>query len=429
MHATVELENTAIPPEQEVWPCATRLAFRCAFLVGGLYFFLTVSSYFEDFYKPLSNVLELPMHLAAQWAGVHLFHLTGDAATWHVTGSSDTALDYVEALLLIVFGVVGMLVWTVVDERRGGRNEYRTAYAWLRLLLRFLLAFTLLLYGFVKIFPAQMQAPSLLTLTETYGESSPMHLLWTFLGASRGYEAFGGFMEATAGMLLLFRRTSTIGALAAAGVLMNVFAMNLFYDVCVKLFSAELLLIALFLLLPDVGPLWTFFVQRKPAMLTGVWVRQRERPALRIGAHVLQGFVIAVFVGIAFLSGFTGQAGPHQKPSLYGIWTADTMQGLDGNLRWSTFLVDTPTLAAVVYADGLREPAAVKIDENQHTIDFQKFKQPSRLHWRVDATGVLILNGVLAGNPVTVQLHKKEPDTFLLQSRGFHWVQEQAFNR
>ncbi|WP_139806951.1 hypothetical protein [Deinococcus hopiensis] len=47
---------------------------------------------------------------------------------------------------------------------------------------------------------------------------------------------------------LLHRRTVTLGALIAAVTMTNVFALNLFYDVPVKLFSAHLLLASLALL-------------------------------------------------------------------------------------------------------------------------------------------------------------------------------------
>jgi hypothetical protein len=40
-----------------------------------------------------------------------------------------------------------------------------------------------------------------------------MGILWTFMAASTGYTIFAGLAEAVAGLLLLFRRTSTLGAL------------------------------------------------------------------------------------------------------------------------------------------------------------------------------------------------------------------------
>ena len=60
-----------------------------------------------------------------------------------------------------------------------------------------------------------MPSPSIESLRETYGASSPMRLLWTFMGVSAGYRIFSGLAEALPGFLLLFRRTSTVGGLSA----------------------------------------------------------------------------------------------------------------------------------------------------------------------------------------------------------------------
>ena len=89
---------------------------------------------------------------------------------------------------------------------------YEKLERWLRLVLRVGLGAFLILYGGMKVIQAQMPPPALSTLTETYGQSSPMHLLWTFMGASRGYNAFAGGSERLAGSLLFVPMFTTIGA-------------------------------------------------------------------------------------------------------------------------------------------------------------------------------------------------------------------------
>jgi hypothetical protein len=39
------------------------------------------------------------------------------------------------------------------------------------------------------------------------------------------------------------------------------------------------------------------------------------------------------------------------------------------------------------------------------------------------------VRGKWSGAAVTVAMHRTDPDKYLLTSRGFHWVQEGAFNR
>ncbi len=263
-----------------------------------------------------------PLEKLTGWAAVRVFHLTGIAATRHPTGSGDTAFDYVQVACFLTLALLTAAIWSAIDARRGGRREYATAYAWLRLVVRFVLAGTLLGYGYVKLFPAQFPPASMYTMTEAYGDSSPMKLLWTFMGASKAYEIFGGLAEVVAGALLLFRRTSTLGALAAAGVLLNIVMLNLCYDVPVKLYSSHLLMMAIFLLLPDVGPMCRLLVLRRPAELHGVWVPRWERRALRVGSHVLQAVVIAGLLW-QVKDAYRNRYMPPTKTPLTGLWVVN----------------------------------------------------------------------------------------------------------
>src|ERR1700760_1056718 len=148
--------------------------------------------------------------------------------------------------------------------------------------------------------------PSLKALNETYGASSPMHLLWFFMGFSRPYAIFGGLMEVVPGVLLLFERTETIGALGGAAGMLEGAALNLCYDVPVKLYSTHLFLMSVFLLLPDLKPMWEFFVRRRPAVLQGVWVPRSERRSLRIARRVALGLVCFLCVWVNVLGGYIG---------------------------------------------------------------------------------------------------------------------------
>ncbi|WP_162910588.1 hypothetical protein [Hymenobacter oligotrophus] len=68
-------------------------------------------------------------------------------------------------------------------------------------------------------------------------------------------------------MLLLFRRTRTLGAFIAAVVMLNVFVVNIFFDVCVKIGSASYLFFSLLLLGQDLDRLWHFFIGHRSAAL------------------------------------------------------------------------------------------------------------------------------------------------------------------
>lgn len=70
------------------------------------------------------------------------------------------------------------------------------------------------------------------------------------MGYSRTYTIFAGAGEVIGGVLLFFRRTTTLGALILCGVLANVVALNFSYGIPVKIFSSLLLLLAYFWSLP-----------------------------------------------------------------------------------------------------------------------------------------------------------------------------------
>ena len=172
----------------------------------------------------------------SEWASVNVFHITGVGAHFHPTGSGDTAVQWVEQLIFLLFAVGGALLWTAIAALRSSkRTEYQTLYAWLRFLLRLTCAMFMFNYGLDKLLPSQMQPPSMAILNEPVGNMSPMTMLWSLIGLNPGYEVVCGAAEVIGGVLLLFRRTALAGALLASFVLTNVLLYNMFFDVPVKL--------------------------------------------------------------------------------------------------------------------------------------------------------------------------------------------------
>ena len=177
------------------------------------------------------------------------------------TGSGDTSFDWVRVFSFFLIAVVVAIVWSVVWRRDTDSGKLRDAT---RMWLRYALAVVLLSYGLAKagfistqFAPAGMPIDRL--MDRSYGESSPMGLLWTFMAASSYYTFFGGLMEVIPAVLLLFRRTMTLGAVLAMAVLGNIVMMNLCYDVPVKQYSMHLAMMGLLVLLPDVPRLMNLF--------------------------------------------------------------------------------------------------------------------------------------------------------------------------
>jgi uncharacterized membrane protein YphA (DoxX/SURF4 family) len=441
MIPTMDTAAPSTTPQHSAWPWWTRVAFRLSFLFWAIFCLESGGiNVLFGIIPPaalwLDKIVSWPSEHLAAWLGVHLFHLSQDVVYPHPTGSGDTAAAYLAALTAILIAVLGTILWSAIAEPRRKRLEYQTLYAWLRLAMRFVLAATLLSYGFSKVFDLQFPPPQSYRLEETYGNSSPMGLLWTFMGASVPYTIFSGFAEVIPGVLLLFRRTTTAGALLSSAVMLNVVMLNLCYDVPVKLYSTELLLMSLFLLLPDVAPLWRLLILRRDALLTGVWVRRSERKPLRIAAHCLQALVIAYLLYSNVKSGYTqhNQALANKTPkadSLRGAWTVDSSTGWPAEQKWKNV-----NFAAVPN----QNKDYVAANEANGKLDYYFFVptgaahdmhflgvQGSQLHWEQDGAEYVNLKGTWAGKPATMRLHP-QPQAPLL-SRGFHWVQEEPYYR
>jgi uncharacterized membrane protein YphA (DoxX/SURF4 family) len=371
-----------------------------------------------------------PMRALCPWVAVHVFHLSGAVTQYHPTGSGDTTLDYVQVFCFGVIASFAALVWSVLDR---GRENYHTLHAWLRAIVRLTLAVTMLSYGVAKVLALQMPTPSLSTLTETFGQASPMRLLWTFMGASQPYERFTGLVEMSAGLLLLFPRTVTLGACAAAAAMVNVVMLNFCYDVPVKLYSSHLLLMSLFLLLPDAAALGRFFVLRRAAEPREIRIPKFRRRGLRIAAAVFNAALVLSILYENTWDSYQSQkdyvAEFNRHPPLYGVWAVDSITG--ESLHWRTLVVDS---AAVVVTGA----------ENDEVVAFNVKTDESKRHWKMTGRRSrhkgdldysqpdeqhLVLTGNIDGIGLQAQLHRLPASQFLLTSRGFHWINEDPFNR
>ncbi len=129
-------------------------------------------------------------------------------------------------------------------------------------IIRYYLASIILSYGFAKVFASQF--PHLMAnMDARFIELSPMRVAWSFFGYSRGYQIFLGWGEVIPAVLLLFRRTALLGALLMFVVMLNVFLVNIFFDVCVKLNSGIYTVLSMYLLLQEFNRLWNFFIANK----------------------------------------------------------------------------------------------------------------------------------------------------------------------
>ncbi len=290
-----------------------------------------------------------------------------------------------------------------------------------------------------KAVPLQMPFPFLTRLVEPYGNFSPMGNLWAFIGASRPYEMFVGCAEMVGGLLLFFPRTTMFGALVALADLIQVFMLNMTYDVPVKLLSLHLLLMALFLLAPDLSRLGGFFFLNRPTDSSAQYelFRSRHRNCIALAAQVLLGLWIVGVNGYNARSAWNTYGGGRPKSPLYGIWnvtriSADGQSEVPAHDRWRRLIFDFPANMAIQQMDDSFTYYGATINPAAKTLALTgnaASKSKGNFTFQRPSANELTLAGDMDGQRLHVQLRLLDRDKLLLVSRGFHWIQERPFNR
>ena len=423
-------EEPRVAPQ---WGLAKRIAFRFVFA----YFLLYLLPFPLDFIPGLEAVNQKYQDLwnaLVPWVAGHVFHVGIPAQP---NGSGDTTYNYVQVFCYAVLAAAATLVWTLLDRKR---KNYGRLYEWFRIYCRFALASVMLGYGMAKVFKGQFPDPSLDRLLQPYGNSSPMGILWTFMGASTAYTVFSGLCEVVGGLLLTARRTALLGALVSMGVLGNIVMLNFCYDVPVKLYSSHLFLLGLVIAAPGLGRLANFLVLNRRVEPVEPY-RLFARPWLHRTALVLRTLLIASLAGFMLYQAYEarkeyGDLAP--RSPLYGVWNVDEFE-VDGvarspllsdAVRWRRVIFEFPGFVAVQPMTESRG-TFYTLKMSKKTITLTKrgdAKWQAAFSYQQPQPSLLTMEGTLDGQKIRARLSRQDT-LFLLVNRGFHWVNERPFNR
>ena len=261
MEVMTMVESGPAQAAQKPWTPLSRILFRFCVVYVGL-FCLGTQIITSVLIIPKVDVPDWattpPIRAVVFWVGAHVFRLT-TPLVYSGSGSGDKYFDWVLVFCSLVFAVIATAVWSVLDRKR---TNYATLQKWFWLSLRFCLGGQMLVYGTIKAFPLQMHYPFLFTQVEPFGNLSPMGVLWNSIGASPAYETFAGCAELLGGILLMFPRTVTLGALVSLADMTQIFMLNMTYDVPVKLLSFHLILLSLLILAPDLQAAGEFLLSQ-----------------------------------------------------------------------------------------------------------------------------------------------------------------------
>src|SRR5262249_8545249 len=346
-------------------------------------------------------------------------------------------------IALALFALLAVAAALVLEQRDG--NDRLSP--WLLAYLRIALAATLFGFGMIKLLPRQFPFPSLERLTVPFGESSPRGLLWTFMGYSRVYGAVAGAAEILAGALLVWPRTSVIGALLSLALTANVALLDLCFDVQVKLLVIHLVMASLLFALPalvQIGRSAFAGDRDHPGTAQAPAVPLRAQPRL----HLLR---------IAFVAGalafdarealrFLDQRGAHRaRPMLYGIHQVERVERDGAEIPPLATDASRPSLVIVDIGQG----PAIAVSVRSMTGSVARYRGgegtassaitvlraggrpprvprgPARRHRGAPAgEDRVLLRGEFDGRPIRLHLHRSDELQLPLLRQSFRWLTE-----
>lgn len=405
------------------WSLTAKILFR----FFAVYLFLVIFPFPLDLF--LGSGFSL-YTLPVGWFGSTFFHTANNLAPAN-NGSGDGLFSWVEQGLFVSMAAIACIVWSVVDRKK---KNYLLGFIYLTTYIRYYLAFYLVTYGLAKVFTGQFDQPGLYRLNQAYGESSPMGLAWTFFGYSTAYRVFTGVFETLAGIFMLFRRTTILGALLSLVVMTNIVMINFCFDVPVKIFSSQLLLCTCLLLVPYARRLVAFFVLGKDVQ--AYYFPKLEFPGrLARVRKIGKSVIFAVFILLLSMEAYSTIAESDDvHPPLYGSYTARRFtinraaaSLTDDSLVW-TRLVVSHAGSAMVNCGDKKINCETRIDTGKKKLTVLMGKHRYEFSYIVRDT-TLLLSGNCDNCFVSALFSRKTENDYLLMSRGFHWVNEVPFNR
>ncbi len=413
------------------------------------------------YYGPLSNLLDNVI----SWIGKDVFQIPYIIISPYDGEHNDRTYVYLLYFTMAVVAVLGTIVWSLIDRKR---QNYNVLYYWGTAIIRYYLAFTMFLFALYKFFKLQFPDLGYYTLTTQLGDMSPMHLAWAFFGYSYEYNVFMGIAE-SASLLLLFRRTTTLGAIITMGTLANVMAVNYSYDVHAKLYPTALFFMALFLVLKDAKRILQFFFTGKAIALPVIKTPVFQKPWMHISKSVLKIVVIGYFLIFSVAGNIEYQKRSEDmveaKSEYSGLYIVESFVvnedtlSLDDPVRWRQLIIGDSMLETVRFKEDSVALINVPVDTKElrmygdPTDLFEKMQEvynelgiADSIYYGMDSiliarqkisnyyfekldSNTLQLKGMIKNDTVHITAKRKPVNIndFRLMKRRFHWINEASY--
>lgn len=269
------------------------------------------------------NLVSLPFPMnwlpnGGQFISDVLFPINRIVANWFGLGleqtyASDSVIYFIQCLLLLVVSIV-----TCFGIRKLTRVDINQLQGALKSINAYLLFFFLLKYGLDKILLHQFYQIEPNIAHTNVGQLSKDILFWSSMSSSSFYNTFMGGIEIIAGCLLLFQRTRFLGAIVSLGIMSNVLAINIGFDITVKLLAILLLICSAYI---------TSFYPSQLLLITGIKsnIISNNPTDSKINfklKNFARGTIVALILFESLLPFVQNQ--PYNKNQLYGSYLIST---------------------------------------------------------------------------------------------------------
>ena len=425
------------------WTALQKIAFRFFFVFFMLFILLGGNDevpFYGNIYYPFINFLQGFIC----WAAKHTMHIEivpfnrgyGD-------GGGDATFDYLLYVFIIILSVAITTIWSYTGRKT---NNYNKLFYCLLVILRYYMATTMIYFGISKPLRVQFPTITIQRLMERVGDMSPMGLAWTYMSYSAAFNYFIGFAELLCAGLLFFRRTTKLGAVLGFVLLINIVAINFCFDVCVKLSSTTILLMCIFILVPDYERFFNFFLRNREVLPSNLipyrFAAKWKNVTLACFKYVLILYVLywnysmmATFVQI---NNYAADNAP--KSPLYGLYkietfvkNRDTLQPLTTDTtRWNRFWISHAGSVTIQFMNDSVKHVTFNVDTLLHKVTSHTAADTVHkfyLNYTLQKPDIMILKGQWKNDSIYVRVRKIDLNSFLLRSRGFHMINEVPYNR
>lgn len=397
--------------------------FRNLILIYFSMFFVLFIAAFPNvmlfFWEPVHFEYIKPVHNLCSWFALNILKIPR-SLDFNETGKGDSIANYIIILLI----AASALLYTIICIffKKSYTNTRKIIHVSM-IIISYYLALTMVAYGIGKFFRIQFPEPSYAMLKQTYGNSTPMELAWTFFGYSKIYNYLMGFFECCS-ILLLFRRTHLIGALTTLFTALNIMAVNYCFDIPVKILSSGMVGMSLFILAPNIKRLIDFFILNKPSIPidnTKPFIgMNRQKVFLGILKYLLISSTILYY--ITFSIGFSALSKKTFDLGTYNV--QENSLGLPRRSGWQSFTL-TPDSVHIELLNGQRNSFRYVLEQSDGNIKiFIKNHVIYSFNYEKISEGKVILHNNLNQNLKEIVLLNKSLFRYKLMEDGFHWISE-----